>query len=152
MSEQIEKPNISLQSNETNLDQNSEDIATPLGNLRNGGIVSKTNLNESHSPKVTPETFNEQSKAKFKDAFFSGTYEDRVYVESLGSYRDRVIVDEDEIRFIKSLRSVLKRGKKFQGDQFQGIKSKFIRLVCSIHNISRPFYSAQTRVGIILVY
>ena len=87
-------------------------VAFPPGNLKNLELASKNNLNDSHSPKVTIETFHEQSKAKFQSAFFSGTYQDRVYVESLGSFRDRVIVDEEETRFIKNLRSVLKKNKK----------------------------------------
>ena len=62
--------------------------------------------------------------SKLKSTFFSGKYEDRVYVESLGDYRDRVIVDDDEARFLRHLKSVLKRGKRFQGEAFQGISSK----------------------------
>ena len=85
----------------------------------------RSDLNESSSPKVTAETFNVQSRDKLKDVFFSGTYEDRVFVECLRGYRDRVIIDEEECRFIKSLKSVLKRGKRLHGEQFQGIKSKY---------------------------
>ena len=93
---------------------------------KNELALSKENLNETNSPKVTRETFNEYSLTKLKDVFFSGTYEDRVYVESLEGYRDRVIIDEEETRFSKSLKSVLRRGKKLCGDQFQGIKSKLV--------------------------
>ena len=85
----------------------------------------RSDLNESSSPKVTAETFTTQSRDKLKDAFFSGTYEDRVFVECLQGYRDRVVIDEEEGRFIKSLKSVLKRGKRLHGEQFQGIKSKY---------------------------
>ena len=85
----------------------------------------RSDLNESSSPKVTAETFNVQSRDKLKDVFFSGTYEDRVFVECLRGYRDRVIIDEEECRFIKSLKSVLKRGKRLHGERFQGIKSKY---------------------------
>ena len=91
---------------------------------KNDLTLSKENLNVSNSPKVTTESFYEYSQAKLKDVFFSGVYEDRIYVESVKGYRDRVIVDEEEARLIKSLKSVLRRGKKFQGENFQGIKSK----------------------------
>ena len=93
---------------------------------KNELALSKENLNETNSPKVTRETFNEYSQTKLKDVFFSGTYEDRVYVECLKGYRDRVIIGEDENRFSKSLKSVLRRGKKLCGDEFQGIKSKIL--------------------------
>ena len=97
-------------------------LSTPT---KNEIVLSHTNLNVSKSPKITAETFNEYSSSKLKSTFFSGKYEDRVYVESLGGYRDRVIVDDDEARFLKHLKSVLKRGKRFQGEAFQGISSKY---------------------------
>ena len=97
-------------------------LSTPT---KNEIVLSHTNLNVSNSPKITAETFNEYSSSKLKSTFFSGKYEDRVYVESLGGYRDRVIVDDDEIRFLRHLKSVLKRGKRFQGETFQGIGSKY---------------------------
>ena len=104
-------------------DQEKTEIsATPT---KNEIVLSHTNLNVSNSPKITAETFNEYSSSKLKSTFFSGKYEDRVYVESLGGYRDRVIVDDDEARFLRHLKSVLKRGKRFQGDAFQGISSKY---------------------------
>ena len=91
---------------------------------KNELTLSKENLNVSNSPKVTAESFYQYSQTKLKDVFFSGVYEDRIYVESAKGYRDRVIVDEEEARLIKSLKSVLRRGKKFHGENFQGIKSK----------------------------
>ena len=97
-------------------------LSTPT---KNEIVLSHTNLNVSHSPKITAETFNEYTSSKLKSTFFSGKYEDRVYVESLGGYRDRVIVDDDEARFLRHLKSVLKRGKRFQGEAFQGISSKY---------------------------
>ena len=104
-------------------DQEKTEIsATPT---KNEIVLSHTNLNVSNSPKITAETFNEYSSSKLKSTFFSGKYEDRVYVESLGGYRDRVTVDDDEARFLRHLKSVLKRGKRFQGEAFQGISSKY---------------------------
>ena len=97
-------------------------LSTPT---KNEIVLSHTNLNVSNSPKITAETFNEYSSSKLNSTFFSGKYEDRVYVENLGGYRDRVIVDDDEIRFLRHLKSVLKRGKRFQGEAFQGISSKY---------------------------
>ena len=97
-------------------------LSTPT---KNEIVLSNTNLNVSNSPKITPETFNEYSSSKLNSTFFSGKYEDRVYVENLGGYRDRVIVDDDEIRFLRHLKSVLKRGKRFQAEAFQGISSKY---------------------------
>ena len=88
-------------------------------------VLLHTNLNVSNSPKITVENFNEYSSSKLNSTFFSGKYEDRVYVESLGGYRDRVTVDDDEARFLRHLKSVLKRGKRFQGEAFQGISSKY---------------------------
>ena len=125
MSEEIQKPDINVHKDESMLDTTHEKIESALISSGKDGVVSVTTLDVSTSPKVTVESFSEQSRAKLKDAFFSGIYEDRVYVESLSSYRDRVIVDQEETGFIKSLKSVLKRGKKLQGEQFQGIKSKF---------------------------
>ena len=101
----------------------SHEIGSPLLSSEQE-VCSAATSDVTSSPKVTVESFSEQSRAKLKHAFFSGVYEDRVYVESLFSYRDRVIVDQDETGFNKSLKSVLKRGKKFQGEKFQGIKSK----------------------------
>ena len=104
-------------------DQEKTEIsATPT---KNEIVLLHTNLNVSNSPKITVENFNEYSSSKLNSTFFSGKYEDRVYVENLGGYRDRVIVDGDEIRFLRHLKSVLKRGKRFQGDTFQGIGSKY---------------------------
>ena len=102
-----------------------ENISTISLNPKNEITLSKENLNETNSPKVTIETFSEYSQTKLGDVFFSGVYEDRVYVESLKGYRDRVIIDDEETRFLKSLKSVLRRGRKLQGENFQGIKSKF---------------------------
>ena len=65
----------------------------------------RSDLNESSSPKVTPESFAEHAREKLKDTFFSGTYEDRVFLESIQGYRDRVIIDEEERRLIKSLKN-----------------------------------------------
>ena len=104
-------------------DQEKTEIsATPT---KNEIVLLHTNLNVSNSPKITVENFNEYSSSKLNSTFFSGKYEDRVYVENLGGYRDRVMVDDDEIRFLRHLKSVLKRGKRFQGDTFQGIGSKY---------------------------
>ena len=97
-------------------------LSTPT---KNEIVLSHTNLNVSNSPKITAKNFNEYSSSKLNSTFFSGKYEDRVYVESLGGYRDRVIVDDDEARFLRHLKSVLKRGKRFQGEAFQGISSKY---------------------------
>ena len=99
-----------------------EILSTPT---KNEIVLLHTNLNASNSPKITAENFNEYSSSKLNSTFFSGKYEDRVYVENLGGYRDRVIVDDDEIRFLRHLKSVLKRGKRFQGETFQGIGSKY---------------------------
>ena len=99
---------------------------------KNELTLSKENLNVSNSPKVTAESFYQYSQTKLKDVFFSGVYEDRIYVESVKGYRDRVIVDEEEARLIKSLKSVLRRGKKLHGENFQGIKSK-LSLVWSVY-------------------
>ena len=98
-----------------------EILSTPT---KNEIVLLHTNLNVSNSPKITAENFNEYSSSKLNGTFFSGKYEDRVYVENLGGYRDRVIVDDDEARFLRHLKSVLKRGKRFQGEAFQGISSK----------------------------
>ena len=100
---------------------------------KNELTLSKENLNISNSPKVTAESFYEYSQTKLKDVFFSGVYEDRIYVESVKGYRDRVIVDEEEVRLIKSLKSVLRRGKKFQGENFHGIKSKLSLFLILLH-------------------
>ena len=104
-----------------------ENISTINLNPKNEITLSKENLNETNSPKVTIETFSEYSQTKLRDVFFSGVYEDRVYVETLKGYRDRVIIDDEETRFLKCLKSVLKRGRKLQGENFQGIKSKFYK-------------------------
>ena len=104
-------------------DQEKTEIsATPT---KNEIVLLHTNLNVSNSPKITAENFSEYSSSKLNSTFFSGKYEDRVYVESLRGYRDRVIVDDDEARFLRHLKSVMKRGKRFQGDTFQGIGSKY---------------------------
>jgi hypothetical protein len=109
--------------------QNSEIINEETGvdtsPNKAGNTLLRSDLNESSSPKVTAETFTVQSRDKLKDVFFSGTYEDRVFVECLHGYRDRVIIDEEESRFVKSLKSVLRRGKRLHGEQFHGIKSKY---------------------------
>ena len=107
-----------------------ENISTISLNPKNEITLSKENLNETNSPKVTIETFSEYTQTKLRDVFFSGVYEDRVYVETLKGYRDRVIIDDEETRFLKSLKSVLRRGRKLQGENFQGIKSKFYKRFC----------------------
>ena len=107
-----------------------ENISTISLNPKTEITLSKENLNETNSPKVTIETFSEYSQTKLRDVFFSGVYEDRVYVETLKGYRDRVIIDDEEARFLKCLKSVLKRGRKLQGENFQGIKSKFYKRFC----------------------
>ena len=107
-----------------------ENISTISLNPKNEITLSKENLNETNSPKVTIETFSEYTQTKLRDVFFSGVYEDRVYVETVKGYRDRVIIDDEETRFLKSLKSVLRRGRKLQGENFQGIKSKFYKRFC----------------------
>ena len=107
-----------------------ENISTISLNPKNEITLSKENLNETNSPKVTIETFSEYTQTKLRDVFFSGVYEDRVYVETVKGYRDRVIIDDEETRFLKSLKSVLRRGRKLQGENFQGIKSKFYKSFC----------------------
>ena len=152
MSDPINKSDASPLNKEAKKDENSEPLAFSPGNLKNLELASKNNLNESHSPKVTIETFHEQSKAKFQSAFFSGTYQDRVYVESLGSFRDRVIVDEEETRFIKNLRSVLKKNKKFKGEQFQDTKSKFspVKFSNEKNPLLLPFYLGFCRKSLVI--
>lgn len=111
---------MSEQMQNTQIINKETDSDTSHNKARN--TLLRSDLNETSSPKVTAETFTAQSRDKLKDVFFSGTYEDRVFVECLQGYRDRVIIDEEESRFIKSLKSVLKRGKRLHGEQFQGIK------------------------------
>ena len=123
MSEEIQECELSNKDTISDTSQNKS--RAPVLNTKSDGAISTKKENETNSPKISVETFTERSRTKLRDMFFSGTYEDRVYVESLQGYRDRVIVDEEETRFIKSLKSVLKRGKKLQNEQFQGIKSKF---------------------------
>ena len=98
----------------------------PLASLGNDAVRSPTCAisDVNNSPKVTAESFAMQSRTKLENTFFAGTYEDRVYVENLCGYRDRVTIDQDETHFVKNLRSVLRKGKKLQGDQFCGIESK----------------------------
>ena len=134
-----DKPNTDSDSQKdgNNLEKSNKAVVdtplVPLDKVRPTSTPSS--LDVSQSPKLTAQSFGEYAKAKLENAFFSGTYEDRVYVESLGGYRDRVIVDQDEHGFIKSLKTVLKRGKKLQGEQFQGIKSKSNKLICTIMEI-----------------
>ena len=128
MSEQMQTPQI--------INKETDSDTSP-NKARNTHL--RSDLNESSSPKVTAETFTVQSRDKLKDVFFSGTYEDRVFVECLHGYRDRVIIDEEESRFIKSLKSVLKRGKRLHGEQFHGIKSKYYQYIivtCDVKIIS----------------
>ena len=125
MSDAIEEQEKGSPTDDPVSDGGQEKIGISSTPTKNEIVLSHTNLNVSNSPKITAETFNEYSSSKLNSTFFSGKYEDRVYVENLGGYRDRVIVDDDEIRFLRHLKSVMKRGKRFQGDTFQGIGSKY---------------------------
>ena len=82
---------INLQKDESNLDISHEEMRSKLMASGKDGVGSATALDMSNSPKVTAESFSEQSRAKLNNSFFSGVYEDRVYVERLCGYRDRVI-------------------------------------------------------------
>ena len=124
MSDAIEEQEKGSPTDDPVSDGGQEKIGISSTPTKNEIVLSHTNLNVSNSPKITAETFNEYSSSKLNSTFFSGKYEDRVYVENLGGYRDRVIVDDDEARFLRHLKSVLKRGKRFQGEAFQGISSK----------------------------
>ena len=125
MSDPIEEQEELSPTDDPVSDGGQEKIEISSTPTKNEIVLLHTNLNVSNSPKITAETFNEYSSSKLNSTFFSGKYEDRVYVENLGGYRDRVIVDDDEIRFLRHLKSVLKRGKRFQGETFQGIGSKY---------------------------
>ena len=124
MSDPIEEQEELSPTDDPVSDGGQEKIEISSTPTKNEIVLLHTNLNVSNSPKITVENFNEYSSSKLNSTFFSGKYEDRVYVESLGGYRDRVIVDDDEARFLRHLKSVLKRGKRFQGEAFQGISSK----------------------------
>ena len=55
--------------------------------------------------------------------FFSGRYEDRIWVEPLGAYRDRVVVDDYQTDVIKTLKTIHRKAKKAV-PHFNGIQSK----------------------------
>ena len=124
MSDPIEEQEELSPTDDPVSDGGQEKIEISSTPTKNEIVLLHTNLNVSNSPKITAENFSEYSSSKLNSTFFSGKYEDRVYVENLGGYRDRVMVDDDEIRFLRHLKSVLKRGKRFQGDTFQGIGCK----------------------------
>ena len=60
--------------------------------------------------------------------FFSGRYEDRVWVEPLNAYRDRVVVDDYQADVIKTLKTIHRKAKKAV-PHFNGIQSKRSKIV-----------------------
>ena len=76
---------------------------------------------QSQGRESSPDLGNYVSE-KLSNAIFSGWYADRVWVDELGVYRDRIQVDDDEADFIRSVKSVHRRVKKIRS--FTGIERK----------------------------
>ena len=71
---------------------------------------------------------------KLNGAIFSGWYTERVWIDNLQHYRDRIKVDEDEVQTNKILRSVSRRVKKLRPN-FTGIDGESFWLIYNTHGI-----------------
>ena len=70
------------------------------------------------------QEFRQLVSPKLNGLFFSGRYVDRVWVESAGTYKDRIAVDENQqADIIKMLKSLLRRASKISPN-FDGLQSK----------------------------
>ena len=70
------------------------------------------------------QEFRQLVGQKLNGLFFSGRYVDRVWVESAGTYKDRIAVDENQqADIIKMLKSLLRRASKMSPN-FDGLQSK----------------------------
>ena len=75
------------------------------------------------SPGTPNQDYVTHAEQKLTGMFFSGNYVDRIFVDPVSAYRDRIVVDPEESVPIRALRSVHKKAKRAL-PQFVGIQSK----------------------------
>lgn len=83
-----------------------------------------TSASVTGTPLGTPERgvdYVAFSQQKLTGLFFSGQYVDRVWVDPVSGYRDRIVVDPQESAAVKVLKSVHRKGRKAV-PQFVGIQ------------------------------
>ena len=83
----------------------------------------------------TPEKENlpEYVTSKWQGSIFAGWYTERVHVDDLKAYRDRVVIDVTETEVIKKAKSTLRRIKKAatNPNMFVGLQSKLFQFPVS---------------------
>jgi hypothetical protein len=76
------------------------------------------NSDRESSPDVT--SYIEE---KLNNTIFSGWYSERIWIEDLKGYRDRIKVDDDELLMLKNVKSIHRRVKKVRPG-FTGVNRK----------------------------
>jgi len=86
------------------------------------GVPSKAAVGSSLAALEPSQEFRQLVGQKLNGLFFSGRYVDRVWVESAGTYKDRIAVDENQqADIIKMLKSLLRRASKMSPN-FDGLQ------------------------------
>ena len=66
----------------------------------------------STPPAAIAEALKSMRQSKLFPLLFSAWFTERVYREDIGDYRDRLLVDKDEAKVVKAVRSAARRLKK----------------------------------------
>jgi len=80
------------------------------------------------------------SQQKLTGLFLSGEYVDRIWVEAVSGYRDRIVIDSEETAVLKAVKSVQRKGRKAIAD-FVGIQKNEteLSLLTNWRDLAPPF-------------
>ena len=122
--DQVESDMLNQESNrpEDHTEVDSKGLEPHSQKVQKEGTMTSS-VSPLGTPGTPPQEYRELTCQRLAGLFFSGRYEDRVWVESVAAYRDRIIVDGYQTDVVKTLKTVLRKAKKAVPG-FAGIQSK----------------------------
>lgn len=111
--DQVESDMLNQESNrpEDHTEVDSKGLEPHSQKVQKEGTMTSS-VSPLGTPGTPPQDYRELTCQRLAGLFFSGRYEDRVWVESVAAYRDRIIVDGYQTDVVKTLKTVLRKAKK----------------------------------------
>ena len=107
-------------------------MATPIP-PSSSATSSRLSALATQPPAPIAEALDSMRQTNLFPLLFSAWFTERVYREEISDYRDRLLVDRDEVRVVKAVRSAARRLKKAIAaaevkDKSAAVESKFCPL------------------------
>ena len=84
----------------------------PSSALSSSTTSSRLSALATQPPAPIAEALDSMRQTNLFPLLFSAWFTERVYREEISDYRDRLLVDRDEVRVVKAVRSAARRLKK----------------------------------------